>query len=54
MSQRQSGNDGDTFEMKLTKDGDSKLFPTFSGHIRKDSRNTVYVNGDIHWNIGDF
>ena len=24
-----------------------------SGSIRKDARHTVYVNGDIHWSIGD-
>ena len=49
----QSGNDGDKIEMTMTKDGDSRLFPNVSGSIRKDARKTVYVNGDIHWSIGD-
>ena len=53
LSEGQSGNDGDTINMKPTKDGDGKLFPTYDGSIHKDARHTVYVNGDIHWSIGD-
>jgi hypothetical protein len=51
---RQSGNDGAAFEMKLSKDSVSNVFPIFRGSIKKVSRDTVYVNADIHWKAGDF
>lgn len=50
----QSGNDGAVIEMNLSKDGVSNSFPIYRGTIQKDARKTVYVNGDMHWAMGDF
>jgi type II secretory pathway pseudopilin PulG len=53
----QSGNDGDTYDITLAKDEATTpmhVFAQCNGTIKKDARQTIYVNGDAHWMLGDF